>query len=63
MNASDIKPGRYYRAVDIYEKEVIEVLVIGASENVEDHWLCQRPNGKKVILPSSSFMRPMPPTK
>ena len=60
MNAQDIVPGQFYRAVDIYEKEVIRVQVVEASKNVEDHWVCLRPNGKKVILPSSSFMRPMP---
>jgi hypothetical protein len=63
MKASDIKPGQHYRAVDIYEKEVIQVLVIEASETVEDHWVCRRPDGRKVLLPSSAFMRPMPPGK
>jgi hypothetical protein len=57
MKAHEIRPGEYYRAADIYDGNVIVVRVIGRSESVEDHWICLRGDGSRVLLPTSAFVR------
>ena len=57
MKASEIKPGGYYRAADVYEGAVILVRVLHKSDSISDHWACLRPDGRKVLLPTSAFIR------
>jgi hypothetical protein len=60
VRSSLIKPAERYRAVDIYHGVVIDVLVIEKSSAVDDHWVCHRENGERVLLPSSAFLKIRP---
>ena len=59
MKAQKIKPGTYYWANSPYGEGTIQVLVVERSEAVEDHWVCRRVTGKRILLPSVAILRPV----
>ena len=60
MQGAAIRPGERYRAVDIYNGVVVAVQVVEKSSSVEDHWVCLRETGERVLLPSSAFLKQRP---
>jgi hypothetical protein len=59
MKSQKIKPGTYYWANSPYGEGTIQVLVVERSEAVEDHWVCRRLTGKRILLPSLAILRPV----
>jgi hypothetical protein len=60
MKGSAIRPGERYRVVDIYNGVIVDVLVLDKSDSVEDHWVCRRETGARILLPSSAFLKQHP---